>query len=494
MLPPYAELHCLSNFSFLRGASHPEELVERAQAQGYAALALTDECSVAGVVRAHLAAKDAGLPLLVGSEFPLDDGLQLVLYATNRDTYGDLTQLITRGRRNADKGTYALTRADVAALAPRCLALWLPGSSGQPSRSGRRAAPQPPGRRPRAAPLRHGSPPRPARSRRRRPLVRRRVPRPRVDRRRALRALRRPRAPRDAAGAGARDRPAAGRRRRRAHARARAARAAGHARPRSACARRSPNAATRSSPTASATCARARAWPRSIRANSPTPRSTSSRAARSRSTSCATSIRRKWCRRAAPPPRTCARWSRRASCAAIGARRRGSEAADVRELIEHELALIAELQVRALLPHRARHRRVRALARHPVPGPRVRRQLGRVLRARHHRGRPGADEHAVRALHQPRAQRAARHRRRLRAPAARGSDAVRLRASTAANAPAWPPRSSPTGRRARCATWARRSASISRRSTGSPACSRGGTAARSIRRASAKPASIPPIR
>ena len=61
MLPPYAELHCLSNFSFLRGASHPEELVERAQALGYAALALTDECSLAGVVRAHLAAKDAGL-------------------------------------------------------------------------------------------------------------------------------------------------------------------------------------------------------------------------------------------------------------------------------------------------------------------------------------------------------------------------------------------------------------------------------------------------
>ncbi|HEV8502403.1 MAG TPA: PHP domain-containing protein, partial [Casimicrobiaceae bacterium] len=60
MLPAYAELHCLTAFSFLRGASHPEELVERAQAQGYAALAITDECSLAGAVRAHLAAKDAG--------------------------------------------------------------------------------------------------------------------------------------------------------------------------------------------------------------------------------------------------------------------------------------------------------------------------------------------------------------------------------------------------------------------------------------------------
>ncbi len=128
MLPPYAELHCLSSFSFLRGASQPEELVERARAQGYAALAITDECSVAGAVRAHLAAKDARLPLVIGSEFTLTDGLKLVLYATDRETYGDLTQLITRGRRSAAKGTYALTRADVAALASGCLALWVPGS------------------------------------------------------------------------------------------------------------------------------------------------------------------------------------------------------------------------------------------------------------------------------------------------------------------------------------------------------------------------------
>jgi error-prone DNA polymerase len=137
VLPPYAELHCLTNFSFLRGASHPEELVERAKAQGYAALAITDECSVAGAVRAHLAAKEAGLPLVIGSEFTLVDGLKLVLYATDRETYGDLTQLITRGRRNANKGTYALTREDVAELAPRCLALWLPAlAPGEPLGSG----------------------------------------------------------------------------------------------------------------------------------------------------------------------------------------------------------------------------------------------------------------------------------------------------------------------------------------------------------------------
>src|SRR5437764_4273415 len=106
MLPDYAELHCLSNFSFLRGASHPEELVERAHQLGYRALALTDECSVAGVVRAHLAAKEFGLALLIGTEVTLVDGPKLVLLATERESYGNLCQLITCGRRHATKGTY----------------------------------------------------------------------------------------------------------------------------------------------------------------------------------------------------------------------------------------------------------------------------------------------------------------------------------------------------------------------------------------------------
>jgi error-prone DNA polymerase len=126
LLPAYAELHCLSNFSFLRGASHPEELVERAKAQGYGALALTDECSLAGAVRAHLAARDAGLPLILGSELTLDDGTKLVLLATDRASYGDLCELVTRGWRRAQKGRYALSRDDVGALGSRCLALWLP--------------------------------------------------------------------------------------------------------------------------------------------------------------------------------------------------------------------------------------------------------------------------------------------------------------------------------------------------------------------------------
>ena len=123
----YAELHCISNFSFLRGASHPEELVARAKEEGYAALAITDECSLAGVVRAHIEAKKCALKLVIGSEFRLDDGLRLVLLATDRESYGNLAALITRGRRSAVKGSYRLSRADLADGVAGCLALWLPG-------------------------------------------------------------------------------------------------------------------------------------------------------------------------------------------------------------------------------------------------------------------------------------------------------------------------------------------------------------------------------
>src|SRR4051812_49310687 len=125
MLPRYAELHCLSNFSFLRGASHPEELVERAAALGYAAVALTDECSVAGAVRAHIAAVELGLKLVIGSEFTLTDNTKLVLLVTDRESYGNLAQLITRGRRRGKKGTYQLTRDDVATHAEGLLALYV---------------------------------------------------------------------------------------------------------------------------------------------------------------------------------------------------------------------------------------------------------------------------------------------------------------------------------------------------------------------------------
>ena len=125
-LPDYAELHCLSNFSFQRGASHPEELVERAAALGYRALAITDECSLAGVVRAHVAARSLGLALLIGSELRCEDGLKLVLLARDRKGYGELGALITRARRRSPKGGYRLQRDDLAGGVPGCLALWLP--------------------------------------------------------------------------------------------------------------------------------------------------------------------------------------------------------------------------------------------------------------------------------------------------------------------------------------------------------------------------------
>ncbi|MEE9513474.1 MAG: PHP domain-containing protein, partial [Anaerolineales bacterium] len=124
----YAELHCLSNFTFLRGASHPEEQVRQAAELGYAGLALTDECSLAGVVRAHSAARELPLQLIIGSEFKLDDDLKMVVLASDRKAYGALAALISRGRRAADKGSYHLTRDDVSQClgSSESLILWLP--------------------------------------------------------------------------------------------------------------------------------------------------------------------------------------------------------------------------------------------------------------------------------------------------------------------------------------------------------------------------------
>ena len=136
--PGYAELHALSNFSFLRGASHAAELIGRAHKLGYQALALTDECSMAGVVRAHVAAKRLALPLIVGAEFTLACGLKFIVLAATRRGYGQICQLITRGRRAAPKGSYHLTREDllaciasaaVASGTADCLLIWRPGEA-----------------------------------------------------------------------------------------------------------------------------------------------------------------------------------------------------------------------------------------------------------------------------------------------------------------------------------------------------------------------------
>lgn len=143
-LPEYAELHCLSNFTFLRGASHPEELVQQALSQGYRALALTDECSLAGVVRAWRAARGTGLQLIIGSEIRLACGMKLVFLACNLAGYGNLSSLITLARRRSAKGEYHLSRGDLEGLSPRgglpdCLALWCPAPEELAGEAGRGA-------------------------------------------------------------------------------------------------------------------------------------------------------------------------------------------------------------------------------------------------------------------------------------------------------------------------------------------------------------------
>ncbi|MEK0417055.1 MAG: polymerase alpha subunit [Pseudomonadota bacterium] len=137
-LPAYAELQCRSNFSFLQGASHPEELVARAQELGYSALALTDECSLAGVVRAHVEARRRGVHLIVGAQMQLTAPAaaseasdheasaacppvvaRLVVLAQSRRGYGNLSQWITVARRRAPKGQYLAYFADVEGKTPR---------------------------------------------------------------------------------------------------------------------------------------------------------------------------------------------------------------------------------------------------------------------------------------------------------------------------------------------------------------------------------------
>ncbi len=108
------ELHCKTNFSFLEGASHPDELIHQAAKLGYAGLAVTDRNSVAGVVRAHVAAKKIGFKLIIGAEVTMGDANPVLLWAMNREGYGRLCRLLTHGRRHAPKGECHLTFADVA--------------------------------------------------------------------------------------------------------------------------------------------------------------------------------------------------------------------------------------------------------------------------------------------------------------------------------------------------------------------------------------------
>ena len=146
----FAELHCISNYSFLHGASHPQELVKQAHALGYKAIAITDECSYAGLVKAHLAAKECGIKLIVGATFQVSatnfdtdtdtesrsnvesalhsPTAQVILLATNRSTYGQISALITKLRRRANKGEYTCTLEDFRWGLQGCLTLWTPAN------------------------------------------------------------------------------------------------------------------------------------------------------------------------------------------------------------------------------------------------------------------------------------------------------------------------------------------------------------------------------
>ncbi|WP_028021767.1 error-prone DNA polymerase [Enterovibrio calviensis] len=125
-LPWFGELHCKSNYSFLTGASHPEELVVRAETLGYKALAITDECSLAGVVRAYTAIRDQqlSLTLIVGSEISYQ-GEKLILLCPSRIAYGELARLITQARMRSEKGHYQVFSDDFGHI-KHCLCIWLP--------------------------------------------------------------------------------------------------------------------------------------------------------------------------------------------------------------------------------------------------------------------------------------------------------------------------------------------------------------------------------
>jgi hypothetical protein len=121
----YVPLWCQSNFSFLEGASHPDELVDEASRLGLPALALTDRDGVYGVVRAHVKAREVGLKTIIGSEMTIDDGSTIVLLAQDRGGYANLCRLISKGRLRSEKGESSVGWNEVCAHAPGLIALWV---------------------------------------------------------------------------------------------------------------------------------------------------------------------------------------------------------------------------------------------------------------------------------------------------------------------------------------------------------------------------------
>src|SRR5713101_5571729 len=146
MTADYAELQVTSNFSFLRGASHPDELVVTAAALGHGAIAITDHNSVAGLVRAHHAAKSVGIRLVIGVRLDLADGTNLLAYPEDRVAYGRLTRLLTLGKRRAPKGECRLDYADVVAHGEGQIVVVLPPEEGDAAELATRVAADFPGR------------------------------------------------------------------------------------------------------------------------------------------------------------------------------------------------------------------------------------------------------------------------------------------------------------------------------------------------------------
>ncbi len=387
-LPAYAELHCLTNFTFLRGASHAEELAARAKALGYGALVITDEYSYAGVVRAHVAAKQHGLKLIIGTEVPIVDGPKLVLLAINRESYGHISALITRARGRAVKGSYTLTLDDLEWNLDSCLVLLVPPH--QPDHDhARYLARRFPQRAWIAAELLSGP-----------------NDHAQVD---TLRDL--------AAHSGL---PLV---------------AAGdvHMHLRS----RKPLQDTLTAIRHGVTLAKAR-----HRLQPNAERHLRSRAALARiyppellgetqhiADLCDFSLdvlRYEYPHGLTPPGNTASEYLRELTVEGLARRYPQGTPAHVLKQIEHELQLLAELQYEHfVLTVYDIVKFVRA--KHSVPGTRLGGELCRVLRAGHHRGGPRAHEHAVRALCLARARRAARYRCRFRASVARRSDPIHLR-------------------------------------------------------------------
>ncbi len=121
----YAHLHTITNFTFLTGASHPDEYVYRAHELGYDALAITDECSLAGIVKAYVAAEQLSMKLIIGSRFTLSNGMRLIAIAPSKMAYAELSGFITLARRRADKGAYEAHFEDLRFRLRHCLVIWL---------------------------------------------------------------------------------------------------------------------------------------------------------------------------------------------------------------------------------------------------------------------------------------------------------------------------------------------------------------------------------